>query len=122
IEGNQGTHDLTIVEDVEIIADNALEGSIETQNTFANAYTLQNGSKGIGFYGYTGTTLKGFKAYMTIADNNIKGFAFDFSTTGIEGVKAEKNATPVIYDLMGRRVAKAQKGIYVIDGVVTVVK
>lgn len=122
IEGAQGTHDLPIVENVEAIADNALEGSIETKNTVANAYTLQNGSKGIGFYGYTGSTLKGFKAYMTIADNSIKGFAFDFSTTGIENVKAEKNTTPVIYDLMGRRVAKAQKGIYVIDGVVTVVK
>ena len=122
IEGGQGTHELPIVENVEAIADNALEGSIETKNTVANAYTLQNGSKGIGFYGYTGSTLKGFKAYMTIADNSIKGFAFDFSTTGIENVKAEKNTTPVIYDLMGRRVAKAQKGIYVIDGVVTVVK
>ncbi len=113
---------MTIVDNVEVIADNALEGSIETKNTVANAYTLQNGSKGIGFYGYTGATLKGFKAYMTISDNSIKGFAFDFSATGIENVKAEKNAKPVIYDLMGRRVAKAQKGIYVIDGVVTVVK
>ena len=44
-------------------------------------------------------------------------------TTGIREVNAaEKGAAEVIYDLQGRRVSKAGKGVYIINGVKTLVK
>ncbi|MBP3535577.1 MAG: hypothetical protein J6J53_06130 [Muribaculaceae bacterium] len=44
-------------------------------------------------------------------------------TTGIREVNAaEKGAAEVIYDLQGRRVSKASKGVYIINGVKTLVK
>ncbi len=42
-------------------------------------------------------------------------------TTGIEGVEAE-NGVKVIYDLSGRRVQQAQKGLYIINGKKVLVK
>jgi hypothetical protein len=41
---------------------------------------------------------------------------------GIESVEAAKNKSISIYDLNGRRVNKAQKGVYVIDGQKVLVK
>ena len=42
---------------------------------------------------------------------------FNFGeTTGIEGVIEGTNANAVIFDLSGRRVAKMQKGIYIVNG------
>ncbi len=44
-------------------------------------------------------------------------------TTGIREVNAaEKTGATVIYDLQGRRVSKASKGVYIINGVKTLVK
>lgn len=42
--------------------------------------------------------------------------------TAIESVEANTNADTKIYDITGRRVSKAVKGIYIINGVKTVVK
>ena len=46
----------------------------------------------------------------------IKGFAFNGTTTGVESVESSNNAPQAIYDLTGRRVSKAEKGIYIING------
>lgn len=42
--------------------------------------------------------------------------------TAVEGITAKSNAPKAIYDLQGRRVQKAQKGIYIINGKKTIVK
>ena len=62
------------------------------------------------------------KAYLKIPKNEftgmlaIKGFAFNGTTTGVESVESNNHAPQVIYDLAGRRVSKAEKGIYIING------
>ncbi len=43
-------------------------------------------------------------------------------TTGIREVNAAEKGAEVIYDLQGRRVSKAGKGVYIINGVKTLVK
>ena len=43
-------------------------------------------------------------------------------TTAVKGVEAETEARTVIYNLAGQRVAKAQKGVYIINGKKVVVK
>ncbi len=46
----------------------------------------------------------------------------DPSLTGIKEVNAAEKGVEVIYDLQGRRVSKAGKGVYIINGVKTLVK
>ena len=62
------------------------------------------------------------KAYLKIPKSEftgmlaIKGFAFNGTTTGVESVESSNHAPQTIYDLTGRRVSKAEKGIYIING------
>ena len=62
------------------------------------------------------------KAYLKILKSEftgamaVKGFAFKGTTTGVESVESSNNAPQAIYDLTGRRVSKAEKGIYIING------
>lgn len=59
----------------------------------------------------------GFKAYLPKpASSKARFYVFDFGTeTGIEGIESE-NAKAEIYDLSGRRVQNAQKGLYIVNG------
>ncbi len=59
------------------------------------------------------------KAYLPVANGNAARFlSFDFGTeTAIEGVEGENgNVKAEIYDLAGRRVQNAQKGLYIVNG------
>lgn len=100
----------------------ALRGGYETilaSSVSGTIYTLQNpAAAGIGFYPFTGTTLAGFKAYMPNG-SGVRGFLFneDGTQTAIDGIES-LTATPEqpIYDLSGRRVQKAGKGLYIVGG------
>ena len=95
---------------------NALTGQITTIATVANAYTLQNNATyGLGFYPFSGETLAGFKAYM-LNGQGVRGFAFqEGETTSIEAAEGTQLNEP-IYDLSGRRVQKATKGLFIVGG------
>ena len=62
------------------------------------------------------------KAYLKIRKSEFAGtqpakaFAFNGTTTGVESVESSNNVPQAIYDLTGRRVSKAEKGIYIING------
>lgn len=85
-----------------------------------------NDLNSVGFYWMTADgaafTNGAHKAYLKIPKNEftgmlaIKGFAFNGTTTGVESVESNNHAPQVIYDLAGRRVSKAEKGIYIING------
>lgn len=80
----------------------------------------------VGFYWMNDTgaafTNGAHKAYLKIlksefADTqSVRGFAFKGTATGVESVESSNNAPQAIYDLTGRRVSKAEKGIYIING------
>lgn len=97
---------------------NDLRGHFETilANTVSNAYTLQNQAEGLGFYRYTGTTLAGFKAYLINGASVSRFLLPNGEVTGIDGINADSDANQPIYDLSGRRVKNAQKGLYIIGG------
>lgn len=86
----------------------------------------------VGFYWMnpTGTafTNGAHKAYLKLAKSTsagsqaVNGFPFNGSTTGIEQIEAGADAKNVIYDLSGRRVNKAAKGIYILNGKKVLVK
>ena len=95
---------------------NALIGQATTIAKVANAYTLQNNATyGLGFYPFNGTNLAGFKAYM-LNGSGVRGFAFqEGETTSIEAAEGTQLNEP-IYDLSGRRVQKATKGLFIVGG------
>lgn len=104
------------------VGENALAGTFKTTATVAGAYTLQNPADGLGFYPYNGETLAGFKAYMPNG-TGVRGFKFqEGETTLIEGVDSNAGLDESVYDLSGRRVQNARKGIYIVGGKKVIVK
>lgn len=94
------------------------------QNTEApvGSYVLQNhpATQGVAFYlvGEVKPTVKPFRAYIKPQSTNAKQFikvVFDGEATGIKEITSD-NTKAEIFDLSGRRVAKAQKGVYIING------
>lgn len=72
-----------------------------------------------------GANLKGFRAYFMLPANSpakvfIDGVAVDGEATGIEAI--ENVEAGELYDLSGRRVMNAQKGLYIQNGKKFVVK
>ena len=108
--------------------ENALRGGLETLATptdIGTIYTIQKTGSAPEtdtqvFRRYTGDTVKGCRAYLPLpAGSNIKGMVFDDgTTTEIETLvePAAPAAPAACYDLSGRRVAKAAKGLYIRDG------
>lgn len=86
----------------------------------------------VGFYWMNATgaafTNGAHKAYLKLAKSTlagsqaVNGFPFNGSTTGIEQIEAGADAKNAIYDLSGRRVNKAAKGIYILNGKKVLVK
>lgn len=137
------TYNLTIPEYVPVAgSENLLEGSVAATFVESPAYVLgyvgEEGSKEVGFY----TATKNFNdAYEKVEEGGVKwlnnGFKaylpktgvattlrFNFGgTTAIESVLNNGiDANAAIYDLSGRRVEKATKGIYIVNGKKMIVK
>lgn len=110
---------------------NLLLGSTTDTCVEGSAYVLANGKNGVGLYktelnkdaeGNTGDTYflnNANKAYLRAAGGEARFLSFDFGTeTAIESIEGENgNVKAEIYDLAGRRVQKAQKGLYIVNGV-----
>jgi hypothetical protein len=98
---------------------NELSGTIDAASVTANAnYVLSSGSEGVGFYKYNNTVMPGFRAYLpSSATSNVKAFTFSFEDAedAIRAIESE-NSGLEIYDISGRRVQKAQKGLYIVNG------
>ena len=71
----------------------------------------------VGFYRPNGTQIPANKAYIYLGGGSVQGLAFNFdgATTDINNISATTDKQE-IYDLSGRRVMKANKGLYIING------
>ena len=107
---------LQVTGDPRFSGSNDLVGQFETIPAVSNAYTLQNQNEGLGFYPFNGTTLAGFKAYLINGASVSRFLLPNGEVTGIDGINADSDANQPIYDLSGRRVKNAQKGLYIIGG------
>ena len=108
-------------------ASSDLRGQATTIDAVVGAYTLQNRTVGentvIGMYQYNGSTLAGFKAYLVDESGSAEGFAFVFGgVTSIEKVTPAAIENNRIYDLSGRRVLNARKGLYIVNGKKLIIK
>ena len=92
------------------------------------AYDNYTEKTGLGFYWGAAEggafTVKPGLAYLAVPQAqaaNVKGFSFDGTQTGINGVEAT-TAKGAIYNLNGQRIEKAQRGIYIQNGKKFIVK
>ncbi len=107
------------------LSDNKLLNSADAAKTLSAAngdYVLTSKNSVIAFYPADGTLAKN-KAYLNLSGSSAPAFILNFGgeTTGIESVEAG-NGTQTVFDLSGRRVQKAQKGLYIINGKKVLVK
>ena len=103
--------------------DNALVGNYFSKTLEENTQFALGISEGVvGFYPYT-DALGANKAYLEATGSESRAFVINFDdVTGISSVEAAKANGQAIYDLQGRRVQNAQKGIYIIGGRKVLVK
>ena len=141
----EGTYEFKYAADATPVAKNLLEGTVFDANVNGEAYvlaspTVEDVAQPVGFYkakltistntendgeeGATDDTFEAFKnnafkAYLPAPAASARFLSFDFGTeTAIDELKGENgNVKTAIYDLSGRRVQKAQKGLYIVNGV-----
>ncbi len=108
-----------------------LRGGLETIATPTDQgtiYTLQaawdetadnhNSANNVAFRIYNGTNIIGCRAYLPVSGTQpVKGLRFnEGTTTRIESLEAGQTHEIDAYDLSGRRVERAGKGLYIING------
>ena len=120
VKAAQGTYNFNITTK-ENVATSALSGVPNTANVASEsaAFILANGKHGVGFYKLSSAnrTIHGFRAFYTAPAEAqaVSAFLLEDNVTGIEEIETSADKAP-IYDLSGRRVAKAEKGVYIQNG------
>ena len=114
LKGEPATYEFAIIADADPIEGNDLKGTLEPIEAAGKYVLAQPAEKEVGFYlAETGTIAAG-KAYIE-SESGVKAFFFGDAETAIKSLNSTESEG-VIYDLSGRRVSKAQKGIYIVNG------
>lgn len=90
--------------------------------TAGEGYILGNGSEGTAFYPCKAGSLPSNKAYLLGNGESAIVMNFGNAVTGINTIAAPASAKAPIFDLSGRRVVKATKGLYIQNGKKFIVK
>ncbi len=139
LRGDESTYSFAISTATATPVTNELKGTVLTTNITpeegTTPFVLSRMGGVVGFYDAqlnqsdnTAFQNNAFKAYLLVDNsyiNESRSFVFDFGTeTGIESIESVETVmgSAAVYDLSGRRVSKAQKGIYIVNGKKVVVK
>lgn len=122
-ESGANTADISISNEAGTLALGSLTGTTTGQNitgSQSNYLVLGRDAEDntkVGFYRPSGTQIPANKAYIYLGGGSVQGLAFNFdgATTDINSISATTDKQE-IYDLSGRRVMKANKGLYIING------
>ena len=97
---------------------NSLTGTMSSLTNPGNAYVLNKGTNGVGFYRLASSgTIGANKAYLTYSGSLVREFfLFEDDATGINEELRMKNEESLIYNLAGQRIQKMQKGINIVNG------
>lgn len=122
LNGAAGTYNFAIAESAAAVAGNKLEGTVFNTNIAKAAWILGIVDEEVGLYTVTldqeedtAFTNNAFKAYLPKTSTE-GALRLEIGTTGIENAIVGENGNAAIFDLSGRRVAKMQKGIYIVNG------
>ena len=113
---------VTSADEAATITANKLSGTMVDKEVAGPAYVLASINNVTGFYAAKLTNGKfvnnAGKAYLPKpAEASARFLSFDFGTeTAIENIEGAETENAVVYDLSGRRVQKAQKGLYIVNG------
>lgn len=113
---------VTSADSVATFTANKLSGTMVDKEVKGPAYVLASINNVTGFYAAKLTDGKfvnnAGKAYLPKpAEASARFLSFDFGTeTAIENIEGAETENAVVYDLSGRRVEKAQKGLYIVNG------
>ena len=122
-----GTYNLPVVKNGTQVDDNLLTGVAfggETLAAEVNAYILGQDEQGVGLFPLSSAdrTLASWKAYYVPAgETSARAFYFS-DVTGLNKATLQNANEGVTYDLQGRRVQNAQKGLYIVNGKKVLVK
>lgn len=116
------TAEISISDETGTLALGSLTGTtspIDISSTKSNYLVLgrdKDDLTKVGFYRPNGDEIPAYKAFISTG-GNVQGMAFNFdgATTDINNISATTDKQE-IYDLSGRRVMKANKGLYIING------
>ena len=110
-----------------IYSDNSLLGTMTTIINPGNAFVLNKGSQGIGFYKLSASgTIGAHKAYLTYDGSSARAFfSFDedSETTSISEIETMRNVgNETFYNLNGQKVQNPTKGLYIVNGKKVIIK
>lgn len=125
LHGAEGQYNLAIGGEATEV-ESKLSGTVASEYISTPSYVLSKQDGVVGFYKAlmnqeenTSFLNNGFKAYLPAGESNARALVFDFGTeTGIDELKGEnENVKTAVYDLAGRRIQNAKKGIFIVNGV-----
>lgn len=95
---------------------NALSGTNQMVAVAANESYVLGNEDGIGFYKHNDTIMPAFQAYLPLtSEASVLSLYIDGVATAIKAVEGDTGKA-VVYDIAGRRVQKAAKGLYIVNG------
>jgi len=94
---------------------NQLVGTTGAIANPGNAYVLNKGTNGVGFYKLSASgTIGANKAYLTYSGATAREYFLFDETAGISTTQNDNEKINNVYDLQGRRVAQPTKGLYIV--------
>lgn len=124
LNGTANTYNLTIGGEAAEV-ENKLSGTVASEYISTPSYVLSKQNEVVGFYKammnqQEGTSFlnNGFRAYLPAGENNARALVFSFGDDVETGIIETENGNvkTEVYDLAGRRVQNAQKGIFIVNG------
>lgn len=104
------------------VTGNIFENTAGAAAAHAGALVLaKDASDNVAFHPVNATPIKMNKAYLPAAGGGVRQISFDFAT-GIQNVETEQGTSVKTYDLSGRLVQKATKGIFIQNGKKVILK
>ena len=106
------------VRPAEVEVNGAVMKNVTKTTEVENVYGIKDGE----FVKVNTGTCNPYRAYLETTGAAASKLAIDLGTTGVAAIKALVGEGADVYDLQGRRVQTAQKGIYIVNGKTVVVK
>lgn len=127
------TADVPVIASADAISDNILfaptanvTGLNYDADDYYNYILTQPSGKEVGFYRANNNSVAAGKAYLRIAQSaGARQFTFiglNDETTGIKAINTTEQKNGEVYNLQGQRMAKTQKGLFIVNGKKVIMK